>query len=88
MDGLARARCSDGRYPVRGSDAPQVGSMTYRTFLVAVDQTAESDARVRFACDLAESFEGHLVGACGVSLEASPLEDGCTGGAMLGNRSR
>ncbi len=58
--------------------------MTYRTFLVAVDQTAESDARVRFACDLADSFEGHLVGACGVSLEASPLEDRYTGGAMLG----
>lgn len=58
--------------------------MTYRTLLVAVDGTAESDARVDLALDLAVGMDAHLIGACGMALILPPLDDGYTGGAMTG----
>lgn len=58
--------------------------MTFRTLLVAVDQGADSDARVSLACDLAAGMDAHLIGACGVALSAPPMDDPYTGGAMLG----
>ncbi len=58
--------------------------MTYKTLLVAVDDSADSDARVSLACDLAAGMDAHLIGACGVALTLPPMEDPYTGGAMLG----
>lgn len=58
--------------------------MTYKTLLVAVDDSADSDARVALACDLAAGMGAHLIGACGVALTFPPMEDPYTGGAMLG----
>ncbi|MCA3699735.1 MAG: universal stress protein [Brevundimonas sp.] len=58
--------------------------MTYKTLLVAVDDSADSDARVALACDLAVGMDAHLIGACGVALNLPPMEDPYTGGAMLG----
>lgn len=58
--------------------------MTYRTLLVAVDGSAESDARVTLALDLAVGMDAHLIGACGMALMLPPLDEGYTGGAMTG----
>jgi nucleotide-binding universal stress UspA family protein len=58
--------------------------MTYKTMLVAVDQGVDSDARVRFACDLAAGMDAHLIGVCGVALSTPPMDDLYTSGAMLG----
>jgi nucleotide-binding universal stress UspA family protein len=58
--------------------------MTYKTLLVAVDDSADSDARVMLAADLAVGMDAHLIGACGVALNLPPMEDPYTGGAMLG----
>lgn len=58
--------------------------MTYKTLLVAVDDSAESDARVALACDLATGMNAYLIGACGVALNPPPLEDPHIDGAMLG----
>lgn len=58
--------------------------MTYRTLLVAVDQGADSDARVSFACDLAAGMNAHLIGTSGAALSTPPMDDLYTGGAMLG----
>lgn len=58
--------------------------MTCKTILVAVDDSAESDARLSLACDLALGLDAHLIGACGVALSLPPLEDPYTGGAMPG----
>lgn len=58
--------------------------MTYRTLLVAVDQGTDSDARVSLACDLAAGMDAHLIGACGVTPAAIPVDEACMGSAMLG----
>ena len=58
--------------------------MSYKTLLVAVDDSADSDARVVLACDLAVGMDAHLLGACGVALNLPPMEDPYTAGAMLG----
>jgi len=57
--------------------------MTYRTLLVAVDDSAGSDTRVALACDLAAGMDAHLIGTCGVALNLPPMDDPY-GGAMLG----
>ena len=58
--------------------------MTYRTLLVAVDQSVDSDARISLACELASAMDAHLIGACGVALSTPPMDDLYTGGVMMG----
>lgn len=58
--------------------------MTFRTLLVAVDQSPGSDARVRFACALATAMDAHLIGVCSVALDAAPLAEPYAGSVMVG----
>lgn len=58
--------------------------MTFRTILVAVDDSVDSDTRLAFAGGLARSMKAHLIGVCGVSLNLPPIADPYTGGALLG----
>lgn len=58
--------------------------MTFRTLLVAADDSADSDTRVALACDLAAGLDARLIGVCGVALTLPPLDDPYTGGAMAG----
>ena len=58
--------------------------MTFKTLLVAVDDSVDSDARVSLACDLATGMNAHLIGVCGVALDALPIHDPYTGGPLLG----
>lgn len=57
--------------------------MTYASLLVAVEDGPESDSRLELACDLAISFDAHLIGLCAGSI-APPLYDPLAGGAMVG----
>ena len=58
--------------------------MTYKTLLVAVDQSQASDIRLGLACDLAAGMDAHLIGVCAAAATAPPMDDLYSGGAMLG----
>lgn len=58
--------------------------MTYKTLLVAVDATPDSDGRLGLACDLAAGMGAHLIGACGIAISVPPVDEAYTGGAMVG----
>lgn len=58
--------------------------MSYKSLLVAVDPTPDSDARVALATELAHEMDAYLIGACGIAQTPPPMGDPLTGGAMLG----